>query len=69
MVLKNISFEQLLVLFPREKFCRINKKNLIALDSVKFYRHNEVILSGAEQEITLALGDNFKKEFLEKTTA
>ena len=67
LVLKNISFEQMLSLLPSQDFCRINKKDIIAIKAVKFYSHNEVTITQAGNEITLALGDNFKKEFLQKT--
>ena len=67
LVLKNISFEQLLSLLPAEKFCRINKKDVIAIKAIKFYSHNAVRISLLGNEINLALSDNYKKEFVQKT--
>ena len=67
LVLKNISFEQLLFLLPVKEFSRINKKDIIAIKAVKFYTHNEVRLAICRKEITLALSDNYKKEFIQKT--
>lgn len=67
LVLKNISFEQLLSLLPSKEFCRINKKDVVALKAVKFYSHNEVRISLSGKEIGLLLSDNFKGEFLQKT--
>ena len=67
LVLKNISFEQLLSLLPANEFCRINKKDVIAIKAVKFYTHNEVRLAIPGKEISLALSDNYKKEFVQKT--
>lgn len=64
LVLKNISFEQLLSLLPEKGFCRINKKDLIALKAVKFYSHNEVTLSVHDQDKILVLSDNFKSDFV-----
>jgi two-component system LytT family response regulator len=68
-VLKNISFEQLLSLLPAREFCRINKKDVIALKAVKFYSHNEVSIGVRNGETNLALSDNFKKEFILKINA
>lgn len=64
LVLKTISFNQLLEILPPEEFCRINKKDLIALKTVKVYTHSEVnvLISGLERKLNL--GENFKKEFL-----
>ena len=67
LVLKNISFEQLLSLLPVKEFSRINKKDVIAIKAVKFYTHNEVRITIAGKEISLALSDNYKKEFIQKT--
>lgn len=64
LILKNISFEQLLSSLPSKEFCRISKKDLVAMKAVRFYSHNEVKLGLSDREITLALSDSFKKEFL-----
>ena len=66
LVLKNISFEQLLSLLPEKKFCRINKKDVIAVKAVKFYSHNEITLLVHSKEKVLMLSDNFKKDFISK---
>ena len=70
--LKNISFEQLLALLPDENFCRISKKDIIALKAIRFFTHQEVttnIIPGdSEKELVITLGDNFRKEFLEKVS-
>lgn len=65
-VLKNIPFKQVLEVLPDRDFCRINKKDLVALKSVKFYTHTEVIILLNGKEKRLSLGENFKKEFLTK---
>jgi len=67
LVLKNISFDQLLSFLPSKDFCRINKKDVIAIKAVKFYSHNTVSIAIHGKEITLALSDNFKREFIQKT--
>ncbi|WP_285543900.1 LytR/AlgR family response regulator transcription factor [Dyadobacter frigoris] len=71
--LKNISFEQLLALLPAENFCRISKKDIIALKAVRFFTHQDVtttiIPENSERELVITLGDNFRKEFLEKVSS
>ncbi len=67
LVLKNISFDQLLSSLPAKDFCRINKKDVIAIKAVKFYSHNTICISIQGKEINLSLSDNFKKEFIQKT--
>lgn len=70
--LKNISFEQLLALLPDENFCRISKKDIIALKAIRFFTHQEVITNiipeNSEKELVITLGDNFRKDFLEKVS-
>jgi two-component system, LytTR family, response regulator len=66
LVLKNISFEQLLSLLPEKEFSRINKKDVLAIRTVKFYSHNEVTIDLSGKEINLPLSENFKKEFVSK---
>lgn len=63
LVVKNISFDQLLSLLPVKEFCRINKKDIIAMRAVKFYSHNEVTLMNGS---LLPLSDNFKNDFVSK---
>lgn len=67
-ILKNISFDQLLALLPAAEFCRIHKKELIALKTVKFYSHSMVTISLPDKELQLGVGDNFRKEFLQRIT-
>ena len=71
-ILKNISFEQLLILLPENNFCRISKKDIIALKAIRFFSHQEIATNilpeNDEKELTLTLGDNFRKEFLEKVS-
>ena len=70
MILKNISFEQLLTFLPENDFCRISKKDIIALKTIRFFSHQEIATNilpeNDEKSLTLTLGDNFRKEFLEK---
>ena len=67
LVLKNISFAQLLEALPADRFCRVNKKDIVALKTVKFFSHDELVLAMAGKEERIPFSENFKKEFLEKT--
>lgn len=42
-ILKNISFDQLLAKLPASQFTRINRKTIIALDCVEAYTHDSVL--------------------------
>ncbi|PBQ33456.1 two-component system response regulator [Sphingobacteriaceae bacterium] len=63
LVLKNISFGQLLSFLPTKEFCRINKKDVIAMRAVKFYSHTNISLINNQ---VLTLSDNFKNDFITK---
>lgn len=71
-ILKNISFEHLLSLLPAENFCRISKKDIIALKAIRFFTHQEIttaiVPNNTDKELTITLGDNFRKDFLEKVS-
>lgn len=67
LILKNISFNELLEVFPSNLFCRVNKKDVIALKSVKFYTHDEIVIQLGGIEKKLPFSENFKKEFADKT--
>jgi DNA-binding LytR/AlgR family response regulator len=67
MLAKNISFDQLLQQLPVQQFCRINKKEIIALDPVRFFVHDEITLSvPGTGEKKFSLGENYRAEFLQK---
>lgn len=67
LVLKNISYNELLETLPDNLFCRVNKKDVVALKAVKFFSHDEIIIHLKNVEKKLPFSNNFKKEFLEKT--
>jgi DNA-binding LytR/AlgR family response regulator len=48
LILKNINFDSLLSQLPETDFCRVNKKEIIAMKAVKFFNHNEITLSHQE---------------------
>ncbi len=68
-VLKNCSFEQLLAILPKHKFCRINKREIIALRTVDFFNHNTISTSLKDsfgKSILFKLSDNYKNDFMQK---
>lgn len=70
LVLKNISFDQLLKLLPAQNFCRINKKEILALRAVNFFSHEEITthIPGPDNKpLILTLGDTYKAGFTTRT--
>jgi len=68
-VLKNISFDKLLEVLPPSDFCRINKKELISLKTVKVFSYDEIttnLLLPSGKNLKLLLGDNYRNDFLRK---
>lgn len=68
-MIKNTSFEQILSVLPSSKFCRINKKDVIALKAVQHFTSDEIktsILGKNDQPLTLPLSDVFSEEFKSK---
>jgi DNA-binding LytR/AlgR family response regulator len=65
LVLKNISFETVQSQLPSLSFCRINKKQIIALKIVTSFTYNEivtkVILENAP--VKLSLSETYRQEF------
>jgi DNA-binding LytR/AlgR family response regulator len=67
LVLKNINFESLLKQLPQDSFCRISKKEIIAIDTVQFFNHNEITLHNKLKDgrfIILALSETYRQDFL-----
>ncbi len=66
--LKNISFEKLATLLPADSFCRINKKQVLALSRVQFYSHQEITTTISESDKTLVmqLNESYRPEFIKK---
>ncbi len=64
-ILKNISFEQLKSSLPEKEFCRINKKDIISLESMLSYTHQEIVLKlSNSSDLRLTLSENYKTDFL-----
>ena len=69
LILKNITFNTLLKALPDVGFCRINKKEIIALRGVHFFSHTEVTISKRDvhdKKITFALSETYRSDFLLK---
>lgn len=67
--LKNISFEKLLELLPSGDFCRINKRELIAIKTVQVFSFDEITLNLADesgQPVRLTLSDIYRQNFLQQ---
>jgi len=67
--LKNIKFDTLLKELPESDFCRVNKKEIVAVRSVKFFSHNEIVLHHLEKNdknSTLILSETYRSDFLKK---
>ena len=67
--LKNVKFDTLLKELPEVNFCRINKKEIIAVKAIKFFNHNEIVLHHTEENnknTTLLLSETYRSDFLKK---
>jgi len=67
--LKNISFEKLIALLPPDGFCRINKKELIALSCVQYFSNDQITInpsSQSEKQMILTLGETYRADFISK---
>jgi DNA-binding LytR/AlgR family response regulator len=67
--LKNVKFDTLLKELPETDFCRINKKEIVAVKAIKFFNHNEIVLHHLEKNnksSTLILSETYRSEFLKK---
>lgn len=66
-LLKNINFENLLQQLPDNLFCRVNKKEIIAIPQVKHYTHNEITLALQDKTVAfirVALSETYRGGFM-----
>lgn len=71
MTLKNISFEKLRKILPSRDFCQVNKQEIIAMNCVRFFSHDEVttnISLEKNKDLVLNLGDSYRGEFIQKVS-
>jgi len=69
LILKNINFGSLLDQLPKAGFCRVNKKEIIAIKAVQYFNHTEITLSlheGKGKPTVLVLSETYKNDFLSK---
>jgi DNA-binding LytR/AlgR family response regulator len=67
--LKNVKFDTLLEELPEADFCRVNKKEIVAVKAIKFFNHNEIVLHHLEQKgknSALILSETYRSDFLKK---
>ncbi len=68
-LLKNVSFEELLQVLPPSHFCRINRKTVIALDYVTAYTHDWITYNfqyAPEKSMKLRLTTPYRDAFKAK---
>lgn len=67
--IKNTSFEQILATLPANKFCRINKKDIIALKAVQHFNSDEVkttVELKNNHPLSLPLSEVYSEDFRKK---
>ena len=67
--LKNISFEKLISLLPSAEFCRVNKRELIAISTVQYFSNDQIttnIYFQSEKPLIISLGETFRTSFVGK---
>ncbi|WEK69942.1 MAG: response regulator transcription factor [Candidatus Chryseobacterium colombiense] len=67
-VLKNLNFKNLLEMLPSKDFAQVNKKEIIALASIKVFSTNEIITTIAtegESFLKLQIGETYKNSLME----
>ncbi len=71
LLLKNISFSQLLSLLPAGQFCQVNKKEIIAVKAVTSFSAGEITTSIIKngKPLRFALSQAYKAHFLQLTAS
>lgn len=67
-VLKNLNFKNLLEMLPSKDFAQVNKKEIIALSSIKVFSTNEIITTistDGENFLRLQIGETYKNSLME----
>lgn len=68
-VLKNLNFKNLLEMLPAKDFAQVNKKEIIALSSIKIFSTNEIITkipSDHDAFLKLQIGETYKSSLMER---
>jgi len=69
--LKNISFDKLLEILPEIQFCRINKKEIISMNIISSFSHDEIKTNfsiGSDAPLTFNLSEIYKTAFIQKVS-
>jgi DNA-binding LytR/AlgR family response regulator len=67
-VLKNLNFKNLLEMLPSKDFAQVNKKEIIALSSIKIFSTNEIITTISTENdnfLKLQIGESYKSSLME----
>lgn len=67
-VLKNLNFKNLLEMLPAKDFAQVNKKEIIALSSIKIFSTNEIITTISSDNnnfLKLQIGETYKNSLME----
>lgn len=67
-VLKNLNFKNLLEMLPAKDFAQVNKKEIIALSSIKIFSTNEIITTIPSENynfLKLQIGETYKNSLME----
>ena len=67
--IKNTSFEQILSVLPSDKFCRVNKKEIVSLKIVMHFTSDEIKTNMHLKNgdiLTISLSEVYRNEFKEK---
>lgn len=68
-LLKNINFTNLLVVLPEAEFCRVNKKEIVAMKVVKVFSNSGIEIGLADDNgkpRIISLSETYRQEFLSK---
>jgi DNA-binding LytR/AlgR family response regulator len=68
--IKNMSFEKLMQVLPENEFCRVNRKEVIALSSVTAFTNDKIltrILSETGNLLEIQIGNGFRQSLLNKS--
>lgn len=66
--IKNLSFDVILSSLPKGRFCRINKKDIIAMDTVLHFTADSVktSINLKDKHLTFPLSEAYREEFRQK---
>ncbi|WP_156307169.1 LytR/AlgR family response regulator transcription factor [Sphingobacterium endophyticum] len=67
--LKNISFDKLIEILPEMQFCRINKKEIISMNIISSFSHDEIKSNfslGTDAPLVFTLSEIYKTTFIQK---